>query len=191
MSRNDRKRGGVEEHLSLADAAERMGISERTARRWIKSGKLRAYKPGRDYWIPESALTELVEESKVHPKAPASSQPSFNGLLEEEQRLAILARGVADAAAKWDATVSDPDASPYKVSAAVDAALDLGEALADHLGEPSALGYSPEKWEGIRLAARLLEISKVGNERVKNGGQEELYRSRREQMRELTRRISA
>jgi excisionase family DNA binding protein len=86
MSRNDRKRGGVEEHLSLADAAERMGISERTARRWIKSGKLRAYKPGRDYWIPESALTELVEESKVHPKAPTSSQPSFNGLLEEEQR---------------------------------------------------------------------------------------------------------
>jgi excisionase family DNA binding protein len=88
MSRNDRKRGGVEEHLSLAEAAERMGISERTARRWIKSGKLRAYKPGRDYWIPESALTELVEESKVHPKASASSQPSFNGLLEE-RRIAI------------------------------------------------------------------------------------------------------
>ncbi len=85
MSRNDRKRGGVEEHLSLAEAAERMGISERTARRLIKSGKLRAYKPGRDYWIPESALTELVEESEVHPKASASSQASFNGLLEEER----------------------------------------------------------------------------------------------------------
>src|SRR5215210_8216556 len=90
MSRDDRKRGGVEEHLSLAEAAERLGISERTARRWIKSGKLRAYKPGRDYWIPESALTELVEESVVHPKAPASSQPSFNGLLEEDRRRAEL-----------------------------------------------------------------------------------------------------
>src|SRR5829696_7006296 len=89
MAKNDRKRGGVEEHLSLAEAAERMGISERTARRWIKSGKLRAYKPGRDYWIPESALTELVEESKVNPKAPASSQPDFNGLLEEERRATI------------------------------------------------------------------------------------------------------
>jgi excisionase family DNA binding protein len=86
MAKNDRKRGGVEEHLSLAEAAERMGISERTARRWIKSGKLRAYKPGRDYWIPESALTDLIEESEVHPKAPASSQPDFNELLEEEQR---------------------------------------------------------------------------------------------------------
>jgi excisionase family DNA binding protein len=89
MSRNDRKRGSVEEHLSLAEAAGRMGISERTARRWIKSGKLRAYKPGRDYWIPESALGELVEESEVHPKAqapPSAEQPSFNGLLEEERR---------------------------------------------------------------------------------------------------------
>jgi excisionase family DNA binding protein len=196
MARNDRKRGGVEEHLSLADAAERMGISERTARRWIKSGKLRAYKPGRDYWIPESALTELVEESKVNPKAPASSQPSFNGLLEEERRPAFLARGVAAAADKWDATVSNPDASPHEVSAAVDAALGLGEALAGEalagqLGEPPALGYSPNPWDVFGMALRLLEISKVGNERVKDGVQEELYTSRREQMRELTRRISA
>ena len=82
MSRNDRKRGGVEEHLSLAEAAERMGISERTARRWIKSGKLRASKPGRDYWIPERALTELVEESEVSPKT-VSEPLSFSRWLEE------------------------------------------------------------------------------------------------------------
>lgn len=64
-----------------------MGISERTARRWIKSGKLRAYKPGRDYWIPESALRELVEESEVHPKAErrSSLEPSFNDVLEDER----------------------------------------------------------------------------------------------------------
>jgi excisionase family DNA binding protein len=88
MSINDRKRGGVEDHLSLAEAAEHMGISERTARRWIKSGKLRAYKPGRDYWIPESALTELVEESKVSPKglAPSPEPSLFNGLEDERQK---------------------------------------------------------------------------------------------------------
>ena len=180
-----------ERHLSLSEAAKALDISERTAYRWVKSGKLKAYKPGRDYWIPESAVREVVEDSKVHPKAPASSQPSFNGLLEEEQRPAILARGVADATDKWEATVSNPTASPYEVSAAVDAALGLGEALIVHLGEASALGYSPEKWQGIRLAARLIEISKVGNERMKDSGQEELYKARREQVRELTRRISA
>src|SRR5215210_6936386 len=104
MSRNDRKRGSVEEHLSLAEAAGRMGISERTARRWIKSGKLRAYKPGRDYWIPESALGELVEESEVHPKAqapPSAEQPSFNGLLEEERREQHLGVGRATCHGVW------------------------------------------------------------------------------------------
>src|SRR5215211_8927953 len=109
-----------EQHLSLSEAADALDISERTAYRWIKSGKLRAYKPGRDYWIPESAVREVVEESKVRPKAPTSSQPSFNGLLEEE-RSTILAQGIADAAGKWFATVSNPDASPYEVRAAVDA----------------------------------------------------------------------
>ena len=45
-----------------------MGVSERTVRRWIKSGKLRAYKPGRDYRIPESAVREFVEDSEISPK---------------------------------------------------------------------------------------------------------------------------
>jgi len=80
-----------ERHLSLSEAADALDISERTAYRWIKSGKLRAYKPGRDYWIPESAVKEVVEESKVRPKAPSRSpfEPSlFNGLEEERRTFA-------------------------------------------------------------------------------------------------------
>ena len=76
-----------EHHLSLTEAAGRLDISERTARRWIKSGKLRAYKPGRDYRIPESAIQQVIEESVVLPKAEnrSSREPSlFNGL--EERR---------------------------------------------------------------------------------------------------------
>jgi len=56
-------------NLSLSAVAGSLGVSERTVRRWIKSGKLKAYKPGRDYRIPESALRALVEESEVSPKA--------------------------------------------------------------------------------------------------------------------------
>jgi excisionase family DNA binding protein len=55
-------------HLSLSEVAGLMGVSERTVRRWIKSGKLRAYKPGRDYRIPESAVREFVEDSEISPK---------------------------------------------------------------------------------------------------------------------------
>jgi excisionase family DNA binding protein len=83
--------------LSLSEVAGLMGVSERTVRRWIKSGKLRAYKPGRDYRIPESAFREFVEESQISPKAHGRSslEPSlFNGL-EEERR------------ASWEAAVDN------------------------------------------------------------------------------------
>ena len=80
-----------EQYLSLSEAADALGISERTAHRWIKSGKLRSYKPGRDHKIPESAIIEAIEAGEVRPKAkapPSPEQPSFNGLLEEARRRA-------------------------------------------------------------------------------------------------------
>lgn len=74
-----------ERHIPLSTVAGRLGVSERTVRRWIKAGKLRAYRPGRDYRIPESALRKFVEESEVDPKAPgrSSPQPSLNDALED------------------------------------------------------------------------------------------------------------
>jgi excisionase family DNA binding protein len=58
-----------ERYLSLAEAREVLGKTDRTLYRWIKSGKLKAYKPGRDYEIPESAIQEMRERSEVYPKA--------------------------------------------------------------------------------------------------------------------------
>lgn len=51
----------TEERLSLREAADALGISEVSARRWVKSGKLKAYKPGLKYLIPASAIEELLE----------------------------------------------------------------------------------------------------------------------------------
>jgi excisionase family DNA binding protein len=51
----------TEERLSLREAADALGISEVTARRWVKSGKLKAYQPGLKYLIPASAIEELLE----------------------------------------------------------------------------------------------------------------------------------
>jgi excisionase family DNA binding protein len=76
-----------ERHVPLSTVAGRLGVSERTVRRWIKAGKLRAYRPGRDYRIPESALREFVEESEISPKGAAPSpEPSLLNGLEEERR---------------------------------------------------------------------------------------------------------
>ncbi len=51
----------TEERVTLQEAADALGISEQTARRWVKSGKLKAYKPGLKYLIPASAIEELLE----------------------------------------------------------------------------------------------------------------------------------
>ena len=53
--------------LTLREAADALQISEVSARRWVKSGKLRASKPGMKYIIPREAVEELL-----HPKAEAS-----------------------------------------------------------------------------------------------------------------------
>lgn len=74
-----------ERRLSLPEAADALGISEITARRWIKSGKLRASQPGRNYQIPESAVEELLEPDRPKETPP---QPSDSGETGEAARLA-------------------------------------------------------------------------------------------------------
>lgn len=76
------------DYLSLGEVAGYFGVSERTAYRWIKAGKLKAYKPGQSYRIPQSAVREFMEESEVAPKGRSRSpfEPSFNDALAEERR---------------------------------------------------------------------------------------------------------
>jgi excisionase family DNA binding protein len=64
-----------ERHVPLSTVAGRLGVSERTVRRWIKSGKLKAIRPGRDYRISEDAVRQLMEESEVYPKVQAPLWP--------------------------------------------------------------------------------------------------------------------
>jgi excisionase family DNA binding protein len=66
-----------QEWLSLREAADALGISEVSARRWVKSGKLKAAQPGRKYLIPRSAVEELLS-----PKAGPSSDSGQPELVE-------------------------------------------------------------------------------------------------------------
>src|SRR4051812_36448786 len=63
-----------EQMLSLEEVAERLQVSDQTVRRWIKSGRLRAYKPGLEWRIRPSDLDAFLE-TRISPKAQAS-QPS-------------------------------------------------------------------------------------------------------------------
>ena len=80
----------TEELLPLPEAAERLGVSIYTVRRWIKDGKLRAFRPGKEYRVQEADLEEFLAAREVRPKAtaPPSQRSLFNGL-EEERREAL------------------------------------------------------------------------------------------------------
>jgi transcriptional regulator with XRE-family HTH domain len=176
--------------LTQPELAERAGMSLRSVFNYEHGGNA----------LPNSArklaaalgveIGDLIS-ADAHPKGAAPpSQPSFNHLLEE-RRSPSVAKAVSDVAELWHEMASNPDASPREISEAVGAALALGEALMGRLGPPSASNYTAEQWEAIHLAARLLEIAEAGNERILGLGEEEQNRARQEQIRELTRRISA
>jgi excisionase family DNA binding protein len=72
--------------------AEELGVDVQTVRRWIQSGKLRAFKPGKEYRVREEDLEEFLAAREVRPKAPRRSpyEPSLLNGLEEERRLRYL-----------------------------------------------------------------------------------------------------
>jgi excisionase family DNA binding protein len=75
-----------EKRLSLREAADALGVSDVTTRRWIKSGKLKAYQPGRKYLIPRSAVDELLESGSGKAQRRSSLEPSLFYGLEGERR---------------------------------------------------------------------------------------------------------
>jgi excisionase family DNA binding protein len=58
----------TEELLSPQEAADRLGVSVYTVRRWIKDGKLRAFRPGKEYRLREPDLEEFLRAREVRPK---------------------------------------------------------------------------------------------------------------------------
>src|SRR5215213_8547194 len=88
MPLGDVERRPVADYVKLPEVARRLGVSEKTARRMVKSGKLPAVFIGGAYRVSEEDLAEYLEGATVDlsGKAPASSQPDFDGLLEEERR---------------------------------------------------------------------------------------------------------
>mgnify|MGYP001174280144 FL=1 len=66
----------METLYSTAEAAEILRIALRTVSLWIRTGKLRAVKVGKNWRIPESALEEMaageIHTPKNHKLAPAA-----------------------------------------------------------------------------------------------------------------------
>jgi excisionase family DNA binding protein len=83
----------VSNQLKLPEVARRLGVSEKTARRYVKSGALPSGFVGNAYRVDEEDLEAFLQESKVSPRDDpgkgtrrSSLEPSFNDALEEERR---------------------------------------------------------------------------------------------------------
>jgi excisionase family DNA binding protein len=54
--------------LTVAQAAEYLGVSERTIKRWVWNGQLKPSKPGGDYgkcYLKPADLDDLMEKSRA------------------------------------------------------------------------------------------------------------------------------
>jgi excisionase family DNA binding protein len=67
--------------LSLEDVADRLQVSDQSVRRWIKAGKLAAYKPGLEWRIKPSDLEEFLQNHSS-PKVQAPLPPADAALAE-------------------------------------------------------------------------------------------------------------
>ncbi len=61
----------AERLLSLEDVADRLQVSDQSVRRWIKAGRLAAYKPGLEWRIKPSDLEDFLE-TRSFPKVQAA-----------------------------------------------------------------------------------------------------------------------
>jgi excisionase family DNA binding protein len=61
------------ENYTVAEAAEKLGKSDKTIRRWLKQGKFPAhYRHKGTIYIPEPDVTQLLPEPHPEPPAPAA-----------------------------------------------------------------------------------------------------------------------
>lgn len=53
------------EWLTVEKISEELGLPEQTIRAWIRSKRLKAYRPGKQYLVKREDLTRFLEESKT------------------------------------------------------------------------------------------------------------------------------
>jgi excisionase family DNA binding protein len=176
--------------------AEELCVDVQTVRRWIQSGKLRAFKPGKEYRIKEADLEEFLAAREVRPKAPgrSSREPSFNDVLDE-RRLSRFAGAIALAAERWSEALVSTDMGDDKRFGLIDAALSLSDVISERAEAEDweALTYQ-EQLDIVTTMEKLVEAANLGLGRVRESQdrqeQDQRAKESREQIREWTRRIS-
>lgn len=173
----------------IEEIAERLLVDPQTVRRWIKSGKLKAYKPGREYRILSSDLDEFLE-ARSFPKAQAPLPEA-----EQGRRPPVLTEAVITTVDKLISSASDPDTNNWKRFGIADAASALGDSIEDIIERPDDVTWesltSREQHEIMRVMEKITEVLQSATQRGEDELLEEEFKQQREKIREWTQRISA
>lgn len=62
--------------LGASEVADELATDVQTVRRWIREGKLRAFKPGKKFRIRRADLDAFLLASEVRPKTPEEADPA-------------------------------------------------------------------------------------------------------------------
>jgi excisionase family DNA binding protein len=77
------------EYLKLAEVARKLDVSEKTARRYVKSGELPSVFIGNKYRVSEDDLQEYVRGARVHPEGlplpPSPPSPQWAMLAPDKE----------------------------------------------------------------------------------------------------------
>ena len=78
------------EYITVAEAARKLGISDRAVRQWIASGKLEAERNGRSWRIPASAIqngSESEDSPRVIPQMQSEIDYLRSDLAEKNRQI--------------------------------------------------------------------------------------------------------
>ena len=176
--------------------ADELGVDVQTVRRWIQSGKLKAFRPGKEYRIREADLEEFLAAREVRPKAPrrSPSEPSFNDVLKDERRAEQLKYLRALRALVWKLEQRWKE-EPPQTSREIAVVLDTMQALVDEGAfEQPQDQITASDWrtasEGIELQALFLGLKRL-NAIADDVEQDETAQQRRELLEALPGGLSA
>ena len=181
------------EQLKLPEVARRLGVSEKTARRYVKSGTLPSMFVGGAYRVSEEDLEGFLQSAKVtpsggSPKAPASSQPSVNGLIEVERRLSRFSEAIIAFAARWGESVSSPDMNDRERLAIIRTALQLSDVISERVEDENWEAIpNQERLEIVTTMEQLNAVAEKGVNHLKSSAQTEAERKRFQERREQIR----
>ena len=66
----------MNDFLKLDDVAKRLNLSEKTARRYVRSGTIPSFMVGGQYRVSEADLEQFIQSRKFDPKAEAPFPPA-------------------------------------------------------------------------------------------------------------------